>query len=50
LDLRFGDAFFRAWAAALEAGTLFLHGWYYDIGAGEVFAYNPATDEFERIG
>lgn len=37
-------------AAALEAGKLFLHGWYYDIGAGEVFAYNPATDEFERIG
>ncbi len=37
-------------AEALKEGTLFLHGWYYDIGTGMVSAYNPATDEFERTG
>ncbi|MDO8785413.1 MAG: carbonic anhydrase [Syntrophales bacterium] len=37
-------------AESLKGGTLFLHGWHYDIGAGEIFAYNPATDVFERIG
>jgi len=34
---------------ALEAGTLKLHGWYYDIGTGRIFSYNPENDEFEAI-
>lgn len=33
----------------LEAGNLFLHGWYYEIGTGAVYRYNPATDRFEDI-
>lgn len=34
---------------ALQAGVLSLHGWYYDIGTGKVYSYNPATDTFEDI-
>ncbi len=34
---------------ALTAGTLRLHGWYYDIGTGIIFSYNPGNDEFEAI-
>jgi carbonic anhydrase len=34
---------------ALEAGTLKLHGWYYDIGTGRIFSYNPENDEFESL-
>ncbi len=34
---------------ALEQGTLHLHGWYYDIGTGEVLAFNPATDKFQKM-
>lgn len=37
-------------ARALEEGKLYLHGWYYDIGTGNIFSYNPATDTFEMIG
>ncbi|MCE5313260.1 MAG: carbonic anhydrase [Nitrospiraceae bacterium] len=33
----------------LEAGRLFLHGWYYEIGTGAVYRYNPAEDRFEDI-
>lgn len=35
---------------ALEEGKLFLHGWYYDIGTGNISSYNPVTDTFETIG
>ena len=35
---------------ALEEGNLYLHGWYYDIGTGNISSYNPATDTFEMIG
>jgi carbonic anhydrase len=35
---------------ALEEGKLFLHGWYYDIGTGNISSYNPVTDTFEMIG
>jgi carbonic anhydrase len=35
---------------ALEDGKLFLHGWYYDIGTGNISSYNPVTDTFEMIG
>jgi carbonic anhydrase len=37
-------------AKALEEGKLYLHGWYYDIGTGNIFSYNPVTDTFEMIG
>jgi carbonic anhydrase len=36
-------------AKALNEGTLHLHGWYYEIGTGEVYSYNPAKDAFEKI-
>jgi len=36
-------------AQALEKGVVYLHGWYYDIGAGEVLSFNPVTDSFEKI-
>ncbi len=31
---------------ALERGTLHIHGWYYDIGSGEVFSYSPEDQMF----
>lgn len=34
---------------ALKEGTLHLHGWYYDIGTGEIHSYNPETEIFEKI-
>lgn len=34
---------------ALRNGTLYLHGWYYDIETGRVCAYNPNKDMFEDI-
>jgi carbonic anhydrase len=34
---------------ALDAGRLKLHGWYYDIGAGTVHAYNESKNTFEEI-
>lgn len=36
-------------AQALNEGTLYLHGWYYEIGAGQMYAYIPNTDRFELI-
>ncbi len=34
---------------ALEEGSLHMHGWFYDIYTGKVYAYNPSTDAFEDI-
>ncbi len=34
---------------ALKRGDVHLHGWYYDIGAGSIYAYNPEKDTFEEI-
>jgi carbonic anhydrase len=34
---------------ALNKGAIHLHGWYYDIGSGEVYSYNPSKDAFELI-
>jgi carbonic anhydrase len=34
---------------SLEAGTLNIAGWVYDIEHGKVFEYHPATDKFEII-
>ena len=36
-------------ASALQEGSVFLHGWYYDIGKGEVLCYNPLSDKFEHM-
>jgi carbonic anhydrase len=33
----------------LEAGTLRLHGWWFDIGRAQVHAYNPALEYFVPI-
>ncbi len=33
----------------LRLGTIHLHGWYYDIGTGEIQCYNPDTDKFEAL-
>jgi carbonic anhydrase len=30
----------------VEAGTLFVHGWWFDIHSGDLLAYDPATGEF----
>ena len=30
----------------VEAGTLALHGWYFDIDAGELLGYSPQTSSF----
>lgn len=36
-------------AQAVKEGTLRLHGWYYDIGAGTVHAYNENTNTYEKV-
>jgi len=33
----------------VHAGTLALHGWYFDIQAGELLAYSPETDSFAPL-
>lgn len=33
----------------LKAGSIHLHGWYYEIGTGNVYAYNPTENIFEKI-
>lgn len=37
-------------ASGLARGALKLHGWVYKIETGEVFAYQPASGQFERLG
>ncbi|AFJ02178.1 Carbonic anhydrase [Methylophaga frappieri] len=32
----------------VESGQLKLHGWYFDLTAGELKCYNPATQRFEQ--
>lgn len=34
---------------AIKEGAIQLHGWYYDIGTGDVNIYNPITDKFENL-
>jgi carbonic anhydrase len=36
-------------AARLATGTLALYGWIYDIGNGEVLAYDPASGRFQPV-
>jgi carbonic anhydrase len=33
----------------VEAGTLALHGWYFDIDAGQLLAYSPDTAKFAPL-
>lgn len=33
----------------VEAGELTLHGWYFDINAGELLAYSPETRAFKSL-
>jgi carbonic anhydrase len=37
-------------AVALGQGQLKLHAWVYDIGTGEVYAYDPTTAQFVALG
>lgn len=32
----------------VENGKLSLHGWYFDLTAGELLCYNPVSDQFEN--
>ncbi|OGL40164.1 MAG: hypothetical protein A3C43_09105 [Candidatus Schekmanbacteria bacterium RIFCSPHIGHO2_02_FULL_38_11] len=32
----------------LKEGTLHLHGWYYEIKTGNIYAYNPVTNVFKK--
>lgn len=34
----------------VEAGTLYLHGWHYDLGDGFLYAKCKDSDEFEKVG
>lgn len=34
----------------VAAGKLLLHGWYFDIGVGQLFSYNPESAAFELLG
>ncbi len=34
---------------ALEEGLLHLHGWYYNIGTGSIYAYKPSEEVFALI-
>ncbi len=36
-------------AEALKKGEIHLHGWYYNISAGDIYSYNPETDVFEKL-
>ena len=33
----------------VEAGTLNIHGWWFDLGLGEMWAINPATSLFQPV-
>lgn len=36
-------------ARRVEAGALHLHGWYFDIGKGELLGYSPLGATFEPL-
>ncbi len=36
-------------AERVEAEQLALHGWYFDLDAGQMLAYHPETGEFEQL-
>jgi carbonic anhydrase len=33
----------------VEEGSVSLHGWYFDIPAGNLLSYDPATEQFELV-
>ena len=33
----------------VEDGRLTLHGWYFDLAAGELLCFNPQTGQFEPV-
>lgn len=33
----------------VEEGSLSIHGWYFDIPAGELLSYNPSSEQFELM-
>jgi carbonic anhydrase len=33
----------------VEADTLDLHGWYFDIESGNLYSYQPASGKFELL-
>lgn len=33
----------------VEQGTLFLHGWYFDLGRGELLSYDPHLGNFKSL-
>lgn len=37
-------------AERVQAETLALHGWYFDMEAGQMLGYHPDTGEFEKLG
>jgi carbonic anhydrase len=37
-------------ARRLDAGTLKMNGWVFKIGTGEVFDYDPGSEQFLRLG
>ncbi len=40
---------FRWIAERVEAGTLSLHGWWFNMTEGQLYAFNPATAAFEAV-
>lgn len=36
-------------AERVQAGQITLHGWIYDIGTGEVYAYDPTSGQFQAM-
>ena len=40
----------KAVAAALATGELKLHAWVYKMETGEVYAYDPESEQFQPIG
>ena len=40
---------FRWIAEKVEAGTLVLHAWWFNMTEGQLYAFNPATAAFEPV-
>ncbi|MCX4186797.1 carbonic anhydrase [Methylophaga sp. OBS4] len=39
---------FKCIRERVEQGSLSLHGWYFDLAAGELLCYNPVSGQFEQ--
>ena len=40
---------FRWIAERVDAGTLWLHAWWFNMTEGQLYAFNPATAAFEPV-